>query len=430
MMFQLNETQWWVPGQILAAQLRQLERLLRYSSRFVPLYEQRFKPLTRLKQTSLTPELWRQIPLLRREDLRSDQRMLLSRSIPRQHGRISEASTSGSTGKPVTFWTTAVTDFFWRVFTLREHFWHRRNLRSKLASVRYIDDKTVIPAGGMRQQGWGPSTDLVYATGPCVVLDIRRSIAEQVAWLIQEQPHYLLTYPTNLLALAKAFENSGERLGKLLEIRTLSETLTPEIRSICRAVFGVAVKDIYSTSEVGYVALQCPEYEHYHVQAENVLVEILNDDDQPCRPGEIGRVVVTSLHNYASPLIRYDIGDYAEAGAPCPCGRGLPVIRRVMGRVRNMLVLPTGEQHWPALTYKKYRAVAPIIQAQLIQHTPVAIEARFVVDRPLSITEEEDLKKAVQETLGYPFDVGLVFVDEIHRSKGGKYEEFISHVIT
>lgn len=408
--------------------MQQLEMLLRYSHRNVPFYHQRLKPFTPMNQEPLTLELWRQIPFLSREDLRSAQEALLSRSIPGQHGGVSTASTSGSTGKPVSFYKTAVTDFYWRVFTLREHLWQRRDLQGKLASIRYVGDKNAIPANGLKQPGWGPSTDLIFATGTSVILDIRRSIKEQAIWLFKEQPNYILTYPTNLMALAKFFEKSGHKLGNLLEIRTISETMTPEIRSICQEVFGVPIKDIYSSNEVGYIALQCPEHEHYHVQSESVLVEILKDNNEPCNAGEIGRVVITSLHNYASPLIRYDIGDYAEVGSPCPCGRGLPVIKRVMGRVRNMLILPSGEQHWPSLTYKNFRDAAPIIQAQLVQHTLTEIEARFVVERPLSTHEEKQLKKAVQETLGYPFTVSLIFVNEIQRARGGKYEEFISHV--
>ena len=94
--------------------------------------------------------------------------------------------------------------------------------------------------------------------------------------------------------------------------------------------------------------------------AESVLVEILNDDGTPCAPGEIGRVVVTALQNFATPLIRYEVGDYAEASAPCPCGRGLPVIRRIMGRVRNLLVLPDGKKIWPAFGSRGLTEIAPI----------------------------------------------------------------------
>ena len=89
---------------------------------------------------------------------------------------------------------------------------------------------------------------------------------------------------------------------------------------------------MYTCQEAGYLALQCPDYPHFHVQSENVLLEVVDDVGQPCGPGEVGRVLITSLNNFATPLIRYELGDYAEVGAPCPCGRGLPVLKRIMGR--------------------------------------------------------------------------------------------------
>ena len=127
-------------------------------------------------------------------------------------------------------------------------------------------------------------------------------------------------------------------------MRTFGEILEPVCRATCQQVFGVKVVDMYSSQEVGYIALQCPEHEHYHVQAENLLVEVLAEDGRGCGPGEVGRVVVTTLHNFAMPLLRYDIGDYAEVGASCPCGRGLGVLTRILGRQRNLLVLPDGRR--------------------------------------------------------------------------------------
>jgi phenylacetate-CoA ligase len=100
--------------------------------------------------------------------------------------------------------------------------------------------------------------------------------------------------------------------------------------------------DMYTCQEAGYLALQCPDHPHYHVQSENVLLEVVDDQGLPCAPGEVGRVLVTSLNNFATPLIRYEIGDYAEVGAACSCGRGLPVLKRIMGRYRNLLTLPDG----------------------------------------------------------------------------------------
>jgi phenylacetate-CoA ligase len=103
-------------------------------------------------------------------------------------------------------------------------------------------------------------------------------------------------------------------------VRTLSETVSGELRDTMRERFGVEIQDSYSSQEFGLIALQCPVSGAYHA-LEQVMVEVVNEDGRSCAPGEVGRLLVTDLINFASPMIRYDIGDLAEAGAPCGCGR-------------------------------------------------------------------------------------------------------------
>jgi len=110
----------------------------------------------------------------------------------------------------------------------------------------------------------------------------------------------------------------------------MSERLDPEVRILVENTWEVPVSSIYSAPETGILALQCPEQAHFHIQSEYARVEVLNDDDSPCQPGEVGRVVVTPLHNYQTPLVRFATGDRAEAGGPCSCGRTLPVLARVL----------------------------------------------------------------------------------------------------
>lgn len=184
--------------------------------------------------------------------------------------------------------------------------------------------------------------------------------------------------------------------------------------------------DVYSTQEVGYIALQCPLYEHYHAQEETVMVEVLNDDGKPCSAGEIGRVVVTPLHNYATPLIRYDIGDYAEVGPPCPCGRGLTVLKRIMGRVRNMIRLPDGEQYWPIIHHDEIMNAAPIKQFRIIQRTIDTIEFDIVANTSLTSTQEQLLIDLLQTHLRFPFEIQLNYKQVIPRNSAGKFEDFMS----
>ncbi len=185
---------------------------------------------------------------------------------------------------------------------------------------------------------------------------------------------------------------------------------------------------MYTTQEAGYLALQCPEHPHYHVQSENVILEILDENGRPCAAGESGRVVITDLHNFATPVIRYDIGDFAEAGASCDCGRGLPVIAKIIGRQRNMIILPDGSSRWPLTGYEEFNKIAPVRQFQMVQKTRQDVEVKLVVGRALSTPEEERLKHLINSKLGYAFALEFSYHDNIARSAGGKFEDFISLV--
>jgi phenylacetate-CoA ligase len=184
---------------------------------------------------------------------------------------------------------------------------------------------------------------------------------------------------------------------------------------------------MYSSQEAGIIALQCPASGLYHVQSESLLVEVLDDEGLPCKPGETGRIIITDLHNFATPLIRYEIRDYAEVAAPCACGRGLPALARILGRRRNMVVFPNGERHWPLVGAYRFREIADIRQYQLVQHTTDDVEVKLVVERPLSHEQEAQLAALIHSALGYPFPLRFSYSDrELPRTQGGKFEEFVS----
>ena len=185
---------------------------------------------------------------------------------------------------------------------------------------------------------------------------------------------------------------------------------------------------IKTRDEDGYLALQCPQHEHYHVQAEGVLLEVLDDTGAPCVPGQVGRVVVTPLHNFAMPLVRYDIGDYAEAGEPCACGRGLPVLKRILGRVRNMLTTADGKRYWPVFGTRALMESAPVLQVQFVQKSHDLVEARIVAAAPLSGAQEAQFRDRVLSMLPPGMSLRFAYCDSIARSASGKFEEFVSEV--
>jgi phenylacetate-CoA ligase len=275
---------------------------------------------------------------------------------------------------------------------------------------------------------WGRATADVAATGPAVLLNIERPVDEQVAWLQAQAPSYLLTHPTNLEAILRHCTERGLRIPRLLEARTLAESLSPQQRALCTEVWGIPVTDIYSAREAGYIALQCPDAMHYHVQSENVVVEIVDERGRACLPGEEGRVLLTVLNNFAMPLVRYEVGDIAVPGAACACGRGLPVIERIAGRVRNMMTLPDGRRHWPVFDDAIFGAIELITQYQVVQASLRKLELHVVARRALTDAERETIRDRFGARLHRDFEIELIVRESIARGPGGKYEGFISRI--
>jgi len=426
--FQLEQSQWWPPELIEARQFEQLQQVLTHAQRTVLFYAARLGALA--SGATIDRARWIEIPILTRQEVQLNKESLRSRAVPPQHGAVGEISSSGSTGRPITVYATDYVTLLWQAFTLREHFWHRRDLAGKLCAIRHQPEGGAMPPGGGRLPGWGPATDIAYRGGPCSVLNIKASIREQADWLLREDPDYLLTYPTSAFELLGFLGENGLSLPRLRELRTFSEATPAGLRKLAREVWGARVVDMYSAREVGYIALQCPDHDHYHMQSENLLVEILDAAGRHCAPGEIGRVVLTTLHNFAMPLIRYDIGDYAEAGAPCPCGRGLPVLKRILGRVRNMLTLPNGERYWPSLHANEIHKLAPILQQQVAQVGLNELEIRLVVARPLTAAEEEAVAEHTCASLRHRFSIAFRYLEAIPRGPTGKFEEFVSELGT
>ncbi len=415
------------PEAALRLQLKQAREVVYFAHKAIPFYRQRFGALKWEPQQLDSLEQWRDIPVLARAEVQEAGENLLAAQRPKKHGKINKIQTSGSTGMPITAYGTELSQLFWLAFTLRDHLWHERDFTAKFAAIR--PERELQAGESVTRKDWGRSTNSSFHTGPACMLHSRTDVAGQVAWLLKQQPDYLLSLPSNLRALGEHLTASGQGLHRLREVRAYGEVCNSETRAYCEGAFGVPVTDIYSCQEAGYIALQCPHGDHYHVQAEGVLLEVLDDAGKVCEPGETGRVVLTTLQNFATPLIRYALGDHAEVGEPCAHKPGLPVLKKIQGRERNMLTLPDGRRHYPSFPAELWAHLQPIRQVQLIQTDRESIRVRMVAQRPLHNDEARELIAILQERFTYPFTIHIDYVEAIERSSSGKYEDFISHVI-
>jgi phenylacetate-CoA ligase len=260
--FQLERSQWYPADCLLQLQMRQLHKLLQHASTTVPYYREQLQAAEIDLSTPLTMDSWRRLPLLKRDVIQHRGEELLSDQVP-AHGEVFEKKTSGSTGRQLRISDTDASHLYWMGVTLRDHLWHHRDFSGRLVCIRSgrsgKDPMTVRHA-----DSWGPSSGSVFQTGPSTVLYHTMPIERQVEVLQQLQPAYLLLYPSNAIRLADYFRTQQLTLPSLLGVQTYGELLWPEVREDCWKTWGVAVTDIYSCEETGYIALQCPEFEHHH----------------------------------------------------------------------------------------------------------------------------------------------------------------------
>jgi phenylacetate-CoA ligase len=425
---QLEQTQWWTEEQLLRRQFEQLDKLVSHAAATVPFYGERGLGRFREGGADRRMERWRKIPLLSRKEVQENQPQLTSRDVPKSHGEVTEMFTSGSTGRPLRSLRTQLFELLWAAFTVRDHLWHRRDLSAKLAVIRESGKGKAPYPEGSRSETWGWSSGAVFRTGPCVSLNVMTSTQQQAEWLSKQDPDYLLTHPSVVDRLARYCLERDLPLPRLRQVMTISEILRPATREACLSAWNAPVKDAYTAREVGYVALQCPDHDAYHIQSESALVELVDDSGAPCKPGDIGRVVVTPLHNFAMPLIRYDMGDRAEAGAPCACGRGLPVVKRILGREQNRLVMPGGEECWPLLSAEDLRrmiSIAPIRRYQLVQRKPSSLELKVETEKPLDARQSDGLKAWVWKKFDPALEVSVLRVERLDPNPCGKFFDVI-----
>ncbi len=423
---QMENSQWWDLEKIEQAQFRQLLQLIKHAVKTVPYYKAFPVP----KSVGELQKLWQSLPILERGNIVGKGDDLLSKFPPKSHGKINTQYTSGSTGQPIAVSNTQLSRVFWRAFTTRDHIWHHRDPAWKLGHIR-VAKKGQAEYPGTVGRGWGSlkGRDALIETGPIAGLNINAKVEEQAEWLLRNDPDFLITYPSVVQRLAEHCLKHDIRPSNLKQVETISEVLTDKVRSLVDQAFGVKVVDLYSTRELGYLGLQCPENNHYHVQSEGVYLEVVDEEGQACPVGVPGKIVVTPLHNFAMPLIRYAVGDYGVLGKTCSCGRGLPVLESILGRERNRLRLPDGQYRWIALSAKAYGemlAIAPIREYQIVQVSLDQLILNIALDGDLLDQQAKALSLWAQKSLPFPGTVTVTPHKELKRSGNGKLELFQS----
>jgi phenylacetate-CoA ligase len=398
-----------------------LEAMVRFARENVPFYRDRLAAA--FPGGRFDRERFAEVPLLSRAEAVAAGEALHAPEDDSYIRAFKQTATSGSTGNQFAFRQGLAVQVASDCNNERAMEMNGLDRTNSFAWIRVDRDRKSPYPLGYSRRGW----NLTNPEAPYFALDATTDTREQVEWLRRRRPAYLCSYPANLSVLCEAVgEDGGISFGKVL---TIGETVSPELRDTVRRTFGCEIMDGYASNEFGQMAVECP-HGGYHVSAESMLVELLNEDGTPAAPGTPGIVAVTSYYNYAQPFIRYLLGDHAVwASGPCPCGRTLPRLERVLGRSRAIFRFKDGTQKWPWVPREQMLELAAAARIQVVQTQLDRLEVRRV-PALRGAPDPGALQAFFRTYLHHSLSVELVDVAVIPQSPSGKIEGYISQLPT
>ncbi len=422
----LRDLQWHTPDELEALALQSLRPLLRHAAAHVPYYRDLLgQARIRADDIRALADL-SHLPLTGKTDLRSGfpDRVVAS-NLPAS--RRFRAATSGSSGIPLEFYMDrANVDRRLGSFLL---FWEWAGVATGDGVARIIVSMrpAASVAGGSR---WVRATRRIILGERTMVLSGVEARASDLLACVRRLPtrcpYLVWGFPSSIARLAaELLSGGGELPSPPRVVISTGETLTPvEVSTIARA-FRCRVVNHYSSYEVLHLAQTCPENpELLHVDGERAILRVVREDGSAAALGESGRVVITDLGNWVMPFINYDIGDWAQAGPPCVCGRGFPTLLGLEGRLGEAIRTPAGKVVSPVVlgSFLVYGqgALPYVREFQALQHATDTVTLRIVPTARFTVAVARDLEHALGAFLGPDMHVTIETVDRIAPEASGK----------
>lgn len=405
----------WDENALMAFQQDALKQLLINAANHVPYYRKSWTDDQ--KKSAFAGEL-AGLPLLNKDPIRLDP-MAFCRDDMNPIGK-SVFHTSGSSGTPVaTVWTPREVRDSRALREARSANWAGTSFREARAT---FSGRIVVPDADSRGpfHRFNAVEKQVYFSAFHLSSE---NAAQYVEALRRHKTQWLTGYAVSYYLLARHILDQGVQVPKLKAIVTTSEKLTPEMRNVMQKAFGCPVFEEYSTVENAVFASEC-DHGSLHVSTDSGVLEILRPDGSPCGYDEPGEVVATSFVRQYQPFIRYRLGDVAMwSGKRCECGRSLPVLKEVVGRIEDVLISSDGREM--VRFHGVFLGIPGIAEAQVIQETLQVIRIKVVISGQFNAADRVEIESRVRQRLG-PVNVFIDEVESIPREKSGKFKAVVS----
>jgi len=415
----------WKRERLLNHQNKKIREIVRYAFDNVPFYHEKFLQLGIKPEDVKTVEDLNKLPIIRREELQHNNEKLISKQFDVQELKV--VSTSGSTGKPLFTYLSGREDAFRKAKLLRPHIVCGQKMRDKWVVI-----------GPPWQSGEVTRLQKFLDFYVPISVSVFDDAVTQAQNIEKLKPDVVDGYSNSLVLMAKEMEKKGMKTITPKFIMGGAELIDMPSRKFLEEVFSAPFYDQYASEELQMVAWQCPEKQGYHIDADSVIMQIVDEEGEEASLGEKGEIVCTSLFNYAMPFIRYALGDVGVAAeeSGCLCGITFPLMEVIEGRKDSVVVLPDGRKvpalvfGWIMEFYKFYR--------NIYQYRIVQSKVDFL--RVLIKRKSDDVKEGVMEAellrhmrkmlgiSGSEVTIEIGFVKEIPRDRSGKLRKVISEV--
>ena len=402
-------------------QWMRLQDLLKHAYDQVPYYRNVFDQMGLKPESIKTPDDYQKFPLLTKEIIQQQGENLMARDY--RGTPLIRAASGGSTGQPIRLFKNPTNKAIEAACTWGYHQWIGWNI------------------GDRAMRLWGSLDQLtmkrkLYRLGSKVCInEVRRNVhrmdkhamSEIAKCLIQFKPKILIGYTNAIYSLAKYLLDENRTCPGLLGIVTTAEMLFPDQRKAMEQAFGCPVFNRYASQEIGQFAGECQKG-NLHLNIQYIYFEFLKENGS-VEKGTPGSVVVTDLTNYAMPFLRYQIGDIAVPDSEtCSCGRSLPLVRDIKGRLSDVIVTPNRGYIFADDIAEIFYPMSQVKQFQVIQQNLNTLIIKLVKEHGVGADIDEMVQRRIQDAVGGDLDVQLQIVENIPRLASGKHRICISQI--
>lgn len=409
-------------SEIAAYQDEKLRVLVKYAYQKVPYYNRIMKGLRVYPEDIKAVNDLHKLPLLTKDDIRVNYKQLISSDFKwvfLRHGH-----TSGTTGSPLDICYDIKTCVMHQVADWRQKIWAGMEYGQPYASLQ---GRVIVPIHQARPPFWRMNhiNKQLFLSSFHLT---EKNIPFYFGKLEEAGIKAIEGYPSTIYILA-LYLIKHRATFPIKTVLTSSETLFDYQRDAIEKAFSCKIFDFYGMAERVVFATECDHHEGHHLNQDYGITEFLNSNNEPVERGKLGRIVATSLHNLAMPLIRYVTNDSSSLKEKiCSCGRAFPLMDEVATKNESIITLPDGRLISPSILTHPFKPMRTIVESQIIQQECDQLVIRVVRAVNYSAEDERRLIKAFHERLGSEINVNIEYVDFIERSESGKFRWVISKI--